>query len=524
MSSSRGEMEPEGFARHRSVPVQHWLFRAVPIEGESLQGYCLRCAIANGVTLRHLAQRSAGRYLPASCDLDVLDRTDVAVMAATFRVQTEELTALTFSCFIWDWILPDSIHSNWVAQNKRQLSGEGFQPVCLSCLQSDVVPHLRLEWRLCFASHCLTHDCALLEICGGCLRNFLSGKLRALCGSCDRKNRPEVSGSRPLPFKQLTWVEVQRQILDKHASPVILDHLDIALPIQLLTGVRTLLAILRMPKAGCRLRKILADKLDLAQDDLSDEFPNQHRFEGYGLMRRSRALQAIALLLEDWPYQFEALANDAGILAHHFASVERYMPHWLEKVVTSVLTRKAYRPSDEEVAAALQAATVGGVEPTKIAIGALIGSRDLYALDRAVGRRRRRMSKSEAAAFFKSAYSNLEAIPASRTQRLCAVRTLAMLAVSASTGQTLEEVCGLAPARAKSALSRLPVSLQRLVIASYPIADDGEGLAFKSRFDGVITGASARLTARKLIHAFAPGEIVRSSDALKGIWHPNRMS
>lgn len=491
---------------------QEWLFGISPFNGESLQSMVIRLGCANGVSSRHFVQNVLGKYLPASFDLDLLHTEEIHAIAKSCRVPAAIVTQGTLGGFFSDAVIAETLHKECLTRACGVVLKDALQAVCLNCLQSDVDPYLRLDWRLSFTTLCCHHEKPLDEICGQCIVKLLNRQTNRVCRKCQERVRKTSENL----SRSSAWLEYQCMMLGNGKTTKSLRSFGVVYPVQFVLGIHFLLTVMLRETSGAALREALAVRLGMTSLQ-RNKGRAKRIFCDYSLEARFEYLSAVALLLDEWPNNFVTMALASNIKAHHFAAVERYMPYWLKSVVDERLSRSPYKPCAAEVDAALSVKCQTAKHITKISVGRLIGSRDLKALDTALGRRRRRMSKVDAISFLELSIDGLSTIPKARTQRACAARTLAMMAVSGCTDAGLLQVCSVTGIQALAALASLPKPLRVRLLNAFPI-NPTDALAFTSRFGTPISGACTRLTASMLVRTFSAGEYLPSFDAIRGVF------
>lgn len=151
-----------------------WPAHPRPLPGEALSSWFIRCAHANGMKAQTFAVRNFGhqrqlwnrdidRQAPEWLMQTVSQRTGVPLN------QVKKMTALLFEGRLFQskslsgplrWWLPLNMYH-------RIYRNYGIQ-YCPHCLEEDVIPYFRLNWRLAFYTFCPKHQIMLHDRCHQC--------------------------------------------------------------------------------------------------------------------------------------------------------------------------------------------------------------------------------------------------------------------------------------------------------------------------------------------------------------------
>ena len=418
----------------------------------------------------------------------------------------------------------------------------------------------RTEWRLSYVTRCPRHRLPLVDACpdcgaalpatarGGSHRRRLQwqaeGDARELtpdlsdpsrCAHCGLRwenwyaVQPDSAGDAWWPYQQ-ALIEAG-DLVGENAPPW--HRFGCTFAWQFLAGVRVLLAILRSPRTGEQLRNQIALLAGTCPEALTGGGRRAAPFESYSAMQRCAALDAVAAMLSTGMLGLTSVWADCGITWSVLLQIEVYVPFWLAAPVRLELDRSRYSFSEEEIAgarrAAAQAMRLGGAKGegpdslrplTKVAMARLTGTRDSAALDRELGRRRRRYGRQEAVSFFCRAIAAVPRVPRSRTQRLVVLRTVLLMLAVAVSGRRVEDVCSSPTLddTVRTAIGTLPVTLR--VAAERMLHEQGYGNIsalsglLRSRFGEPLKGASTRLVAARLLKTLGSPHIWNSIDAL----------
>lgn len=549
---------PAGLRNH----AQAWLFQFPPLLGESLSSVVDRNAGANVVTvatyLRHAGLERRG------ADLDRGDSEVELAFARATQLSADVLDALTLRPWIGHALvdLPTKGACAWVVGAGSSVSETPV--VCLACCAHARHWYRRVEWRLGFVTRCSVHGAPLLDACPDCGATFdgrASGGTvgherqwlladvrgsgneasvfdRSCCARCGLSWASVLNAlaAESTSISEAGWARFQDALLKltpQEQAPAPWVSLGCTFGYQFLAGVRFLLSLLRSPRTGDRLRQRLAARLDVPEQLLRGGGRRALQFEGYTLSQRMAALEAVAIMLESGIDGLIEMLDSAAITSSVTAQVEAYVPHWLALPIGRDLNRSRYSFSAEEVAAARRVAAQTalkhsdaplapdfGAAITKVALARLTGSRDSLALDRALGRRRRRYERQEAISMFTRLLPTVARVPKSRTQRTVALRTVLLMMAVAVLGQRLETLCASPDiARAvNGAIEQLPLTLRAGFLAT--LREQGYtrdvSTLMQSRFGEPLRGASTRLAAARLLACVGSPHVWNSIDALSG--------
>jgi hypothetical protein len=552
--------EQAGAAAGLGSQAQSWLFQFPPLSGESLSSVIDRNADANVVSVAtYLRHAGLERRL---ADLDRGDTEVELAFARALQLDVDALVALTLRPFVGHTLvdLPAKGACAWVIGAGSSVLATPV--VCLTCCAQARHWYRRVEWRLGYVTHCSVHVVPLLDACPGCgetLEGRASGGTvgrerqwsladvrgsgdeasafdRSCCARCGLSWASILGEVSAAPMAASGWARFQNALLavpNDGQAPSAWAALDCTFGYQFLAGVRFLLSLLRSPRTGARLRTQLAQRLDVPEELLRGGGRRAQPFEGYTLTQRLASLEAVALLLGSGIEGLVDQLGRASITASVVTQVELYVPYWIASPLRSHLDRSRYSFSAQEVAAARRVAAKTalkdadaplspdfGAAITKVALARLTGSRDSQALDRALGRRRRRYERQEAISLFTRLLPMVAWVPRSRTQRTVALRTVLLMMAVAVSCERLEVLCAT-PGVSESvagAIEQLPLTLRSGFLTTLREQGYTRNLneLLQSRFGEPLRGASTRLAAAKLLARHGSPLVWNSIDALSG--------
>lgn len=171
-----------------------------PLGGELLSSWLVRTALAHNTlpwTFMNL-HFPEYRNIPFSRDLDVWVPDDMLVkLEKKSGYAFEQLYILTLRSYVGTLfpIFNPSCCNKYFSYIKvrgrsNQLFGQKF---CSRCLQEDLVPYFRKEWRLKSNSACSKHQIQLSDRCENCAKPISfykfskDGKGYAVCWFCEKK-------------------------------------------------------------------------------------------------------------------------------------------------------------------------------------------------------------------------------------------------------------------------------------------------------------------------------------------------
>lgn len=148
-----------------------------PQKDELLSSWLVRVALANDTLPWTCMNPHFPEYhnIPFSRDLDVWAPDDLLIkLAKKSAYKYEQLFTLTLRSYIGT-LLPEFNPSGYnkyfsyikVRGRSNQLFGQKF---CLRCLQEDLRPYFRREWRLKTVDKCSKHQIDLFDRCKNCAK------------------------------------------------------------------------------------------------------------------------------------------------------------------------------------------------------------------------------------------------------------------------------------------------------------------------------------------------------------------
>ena len=498
--------------------IQPWLFKCELRPGESLASFVTRSAAANAVSprifLRHLAALQKIR------DLDVASPHEIEGLERILDLPGGALSSAGVTSLIGETLV--------LAQHGRRvpwLVPSGHPVVCLLCLRQDDC-YLHLDWRLAYRTYCVTHGTPLQDQCEKCGEQIsLGGRIGAVHCLLPRCRCARKSPSATVLKGKLGAWQAFESLLHVLGGTSPWTAFGCEFSYQFLAGVRALATFVATPTAAAQLRLHLQQQLELPDGAIHSGSRGQSAFDLLPCHTRRVSLDAVAVLLANWPTGFVECMRKVGVRASHFLQVEQHLPFWLKRTITEELSATRYRVSASEVLAAKRVVEQSSPQASRFEVACLLGTRDGHALDAYFSKKRRKHSPEEAISFFRHAIQALETIPSARSEREVAERNIAMLLISAGSGATVEDICTM-PARARPSMSpKMPPDLTMFIRTSIKALrgsrPEQEPL-FVSRFGTAMAGASVRLAASLLLRKYGAPGVWRSADALRGVFLQRR--
>jgi len=171
-----------------------------PQEDELLSSWLVRVALAHDTLPWTFMNLHFPEYhnLPFSRDLDVWAPDDMLVKLAKKSGYTyEQIYSLTLRSYIGT-VLPQfnpscgNVYFSYIKVRGRSNQSFG-QKFCSRCLEDDLVPYFRREWRLKAIDECQKHQIPLLDRCEHCAKPISlykfsrEGQGYMVCWYCGKK-------------------------------------------------------------------------------------------------------------------------------------------------------------------------------------------------------------------------------------------------------------------------------------------------------------------------------------------------
>ena len=142
-----------------------FIFRPMPLPGESFSSWRQRIALANGY---RLFQRMRGEEF----DHDRPSSVAVKAVCQTVGLAPEETQGLSLQSYQGVISKPSKrveSHPRWqLILRRSDISRATPSTCCTSCLKTDATPYYRSIWRLAFVNECSIHGCNLIDCCPCC--------------------------------------------------------------------------------------------------------------------------------------------------------------------------------------------------------------------------------------------------------------------------------------------------------------------------------------------------------------------
>lgn len=234
----------------------------------------------------------------------------------------------------------------WVAFTKR--GGRRAFQICPECVSEDVIPHYRLVWRLPFQSVCTVHNKRLIDACPNCgeiinldrmIRSVTPENEIRRCAICrQRFQRTSTDAAHPLA---ISFHRLQNDAITT-GSFSLADGRPYFSPL-LFAGLEQLFAAMSEKCYGRKLLQTISEFVVGFDPQLSASAKNDlatvETTVGHNLAI------GFGFLLQDWPSNFEAVFDNAGISS---LSIQRSLPFFLQYALDN-LKRQCRRPDNCEV-------------------------------------------------------------------------------------------------------------------------------------------------------------------------------
>ena len=354
-----------------------WPYRPQPRPDELLSSWFLR--IAHGLrlkpyTLAHTTWRSTPPLLTRDID-NFADPRVVGVMAVKADVTIKRAWETTLASF--DGLLVERyvvggrnpwVLSLGVRHRARNLAGLQYCPRCLE--QS---AYFRRAWRVGFVTCCPVHVLRLLDRCHACGATIEPHRSPALqtCSRCNadlRQGEPPEASRRVLELQTRALAVLSRGWGRLGASIFSWSHLYF----------ETLRIVAKAIAYGSRsdaLRRVVARRFG------GDPSPFPGRtLEHLGVADRYRLIDLVAPLLKEWPVRLTEACREARMWRSWIVHDEPCPPYVLASLIDEHLTVGSYKPSEDEIRAALRYMHSLDERVTKVGLRQLIGDCDAAAL------------------------------------------------------------------------------------------------------------------------------------------------
>lgn len=360
----------EGAVLVEEIRAQRRLPASSPrLDGEALSSWIVRQADAHGMSVQSLSfwLHGRGRQLFG----DDVDRgawgESIAALARATRQPTEDLrqgTLMSYQGRLWGhcppngpvrWVLP-------VGRLGAQRIGFGMQ-YCPSCLATDELIHMRLQWRLAFIVCCPTHRCLLVDACVGCgapvaAHRWRTGFLRRVgtsglfrCDVCGLDRRT-CSAYRPVDHDLVASQLVMSSAMSDGFAQVGENPIY---ALAFFSGAAALWSALDDQRNASILGDVMGSS---AARDAAEDRARYGGIERHRVDRRAALLRGFGRVLTEGLTSFVARFERAGMASHRllrYTSASRTVaPYWLSSVVRERLDRTFYVPTEAEVRAAAQ--------------------------------------------------------------------------------------------------------------------------------------------------------------------------
>lgn len=184
----------DGRAPRDRVVTGPWPARIKPFENESLSSWLVRASFANFATPSQLTNYLWPYWRAWTRDVDrELEARQLSDLTLASGLSNTVISNLTLKPLITPIFnsktLSQTTPWKWVIQRgTRNRNTHRSTQFCPSCLQTDRIPYLRLNWRLSFITVCTVHRVELLDCCPHCQASIEIHKLERgalkFCAHC----------------------------------------------------------------------------------------------------------------------------------------------------------------------------------------------------------------------------------------------------------------------------------------------------------------------------------------------------
>ena len=357
-----------GFNRPMPESVQ-WPGRPPLFEGESLSSWLARIANANALPTRQLCGALDHSRYQGLRDMDRhADSEFISRVAILIGENPEKVGKATFKCWAGNIYEFDDgrLRLEWAPPVGRIRGRRCFgQQICPLCLEEDVQPHLRLNWRLSFLTACQIHGCLLLDRCHACGEPFHPLKCLSPYGF-----RCENCGAEPTSVEPEDIIpeaiDAQINLFASMSS----GWCDLGAygPAYSFVGLKILALLCRLLAGGFHalpLRRYVLARINLPERKLSHlRLVRDHSI----LPPKERAvvITMAYFLLTDWPVNFLAAAEDASLHSSHIRKRhdEKKLPFAFQHVIDFHLKKRHEIGGRDELIALQHLLKSRGEQPT----------------------------------------------------------------------------------------------------------------------------------------------------------------
>lgn len=236
---------------------------------------------------------------------------------------------------------PQILGCRIVGQIRRQYG----QQFCAKCLEEDVQPYFRKQWRLAYFTVCLKHRLVFSDRCTACNAAVNYHKLTfmhphiAHCYACGRnlfrQTEYPVDEEDPIVWLQSKLKEGMTSGWVKLNSSTV-----IRTPV-FLSGVQYILQAWVTERSSKKLSRSVST---IRKSKLRpvDGKGTQRRAASLDVIQRYRLLDDVAWLLMEWPDRFVEFCNLSKLTPKTFFKTDRSPPYWLYSVFYWILNKKHY--------------------------------------------------------------------------------------------------------------------------------------------------------------------------------------
>lgn len=185
------------------------------------------------------------------------------------------------------------------------------QQFCPLCLQQDLIPYFRLQWRLGWATTCLTHGCRLHDCCSNCGQPVMPHRVEEpICDHC----RSDLRASPFVPAYPLA-AKLQYDLSNVANGGTFPPFGDQAIHSLAVFGtVRQIAKLISSGPRAAGLRDVIVESLlpNMPRILLPDiEDGEKADIELLRVERRHAIMALTARCLEGWPFMFVAYCAES---------------------------------------------------------------------------------------------------------------------------------------------------------------------------------------------------------------------
>ena len=334
-----------------------------PLPNEIFSSWFFRLAKGNANDANRFAHHliKSASLFGQDCDLQ-LSEAWVHTLKEKLGLSEECIRSTLINSFIGNYIKNISINGHdreILSAGTRGLARRwNAQQFCSLCLESDVEPYYRKQWRLTAFTICTKHLTILSDQCRHCYAPINCHRLTwfhssaAYCFRCGKSLYRQVEISLEPNFPIVRFQQKLEESIE--TGWYVLSDCEVVRTPLFLEGLRFLSRPWFSKKRSESLYEAFREYTGLPFSTFQPKLFWPVRINRVPIMSRFNIYFVLSWLVEEWPKNLIEFCTHYGITPTTFYKTDAKPPYWVDKIFSNFLNKKIYWTDIQEINSAAQ--------------------------------------------------------------------------------------------------------------------------------------------------------------------------